>query len=632
MLEDITDEKLKKMSLDELTELAQEVREKITATVLKNGGHLASNLGLVELTIALHYVFDLPKDKLIFDVGHQCYTHKLLSGRYDEFSSLRKKGGLSGFPKREESEYDAYNTGHAGTSVSAALGMAKAREIKGEDYDVVAVIGDGAFNNGLVYEAFNSVRLLKAHFLLILNDNGMSITPTVGTMHDYLEFLEKDTLQQKKKERHAEIFERFGFRYDGVYDGHDLAFLIDKLTEVKGRLKEESIILHVLTKKGKGYVFCEEDPEKTHGIAPSGGEEITCEYSQVLGRTLCDMAEKDSRIVAVTAAMTPSLGLSGFFEKYPERSVDVGICEEHASVLCASMAAEGLKPYYAVYSTFLQRAFDEIIIDICSQNLPVTLCVDRAGVVGADGETHQGVFDLSYLSPIPNLTIAVPKDVKEFRTMLQASADFNGPLAIRYPREGKRIFTSGAGEDETDKPFEFGKWETMAKGDGRYAIIACGERCITAAFICLDILSKRDGRKNEAGAGSAEADSNDCKNDCKNVKAKIDGKNMTDCPVIHSVVRPAIINARSVKPLDTEMLAAMPETEIITVEDNVFTGGLGSQIDSYFVNSGKHIKHYALGDEFISQGTVYEIFKEQGITGEDIAAYILENERGKGCE
>ncbi|MCD8285825.1 MAG: 1-deoxy-D-xylulose-5-phosphate synthase, partial [Clostridia bacterium] len=578
MLEDITDEKLKTMTVPELQELAQEIRVKITDTVLANGGHLASNLGLVELTIALHYVFDFPTDKVIFDVGHQCYTHKLLSGRYEDFSTLRKKGGLSGFPKREESAYDAYNTGHAGTSVSAALGIAKARDIKGGDFNVIAVIGDGSFNNGLVYEAFNSVRLLNSHFLLILNDNGMSITPTVGTMHDYLEFLEKDTQQQSKKRRHAEIFERFGFAYDGVYDGHDIAFLISKLQEIKKRLKTESIILHVLTKKGKGYVFCEKDPQATHGISPSGSEPIAAEYSQVLGKTLCGLAEKDPRIVAVTAAMTPSLGLSDFFHKFPERSVDVGICEEHASVLCAAMATQGLKPYYAIYSTFLQRAYDEIIIDICSQNLPVTLCIDRAGVVGADGETHQGIFDLSYLSPIPNLTIAVPKDVREFRDMLTASADYSGPLAIRYPREGKRLFLSS-------EPFVFGKWETLVKGDGRYAIFACGERAITAAYLALDTLSQQG-------------------------------------------IRPSIINARFVKPLDEALLSSLTEPEIITVEDNVCTGGLGSLVDSYFVNSPKHIRHFALRDAFIPQATVYESLEDQGITGGAIASYITDNETG----
>ena len=322
------------------------------------------------------------------------------------------------------------------------------------------VIGDGSFNNGLVYEAFNSLRLLNTNVLLILNDNGMSIAPTVGSMHEYLEILSEDITHKQKKDKHAKIFERFGFAYDGVYDGNNLEAMIEKLTEVKARLKTQSVILHVITKKGKGYAFCEENPEATHGISIKNSEEVKEEYSAVLGRTLSRLAKNDNRIVAVTAAMTSSLGLGGFFEQYPRRSVDVGICEEHATILCAAMATEGLKPYYAVYSTFLQRSFDEIVLDICEQNLPVTLCIDRAGISGADGETHQGVFDLSFLSFIPNLTIAVPKDIKEFEKMLEFSANFNAPLAIRYPREGKRIF-------EVQSEIVAGKWEKLIKADGK---------------------------------------------------------------------------------------------------------------------------------------------------------------------
>lgn len=389
MLKNITEAQLKNMTLKELIALCEEAREVITKTVLNNGGHLSSNLGTVELTVALHYVFDFPEDKLIFDVGHQCYTHKLLTGRYDKFNTIRQKDGISGFPKREESLFDCYDTGHAGTSVSAALGIAKARDIKGEKFNVIALIGDGSFNNGLIYEAFNSLRLLNTNVLLILNDNGMSIAPTVGSMHEYLEILSEDMQHKSKVDRHAKIFERFGFGYDGVYDGNDLEVMINKLTEVRERIKKESVILHVLTKKGKGYSFCEDDPESTHGIAKNNQPVQFNEYSQVLGKTLTRLAAKNDRIVAVTAAMTSSLGLSEFFEKYPDRSFDVGICEEHATILCASMATEGMKPYYAVYSTFLQRSFDEIVIDICEQNLPVTLCIDRAGVSGADGETHQ---------------------------------------------------------------------------------------------------------------------------------------------------------------------------------------------------------------------------------------------------
>lgn len=576
MLENITQAQIKQMTLKELLALCEEAREKITETVLKSGGHLSSNLGMVELTVALHYVFDFPKDKVVFDVGHQCYTHKLLSGRCGDFSTIRQKGGLSGFPKRAESEFDCYDTGHAGTSVSAALGIAKARDVKGEDFSVIAVIGDGSFNNGLVYEAFNSLRLLNTNVLLILNDNGMSIAPTVGSMHEYLEILSEDISHKQKKDRHAKIFERFGFAYDGVYDGNDLERMIDKLTEVKNRLKNESVILHVITKKGKGYSFCEENPEATHGISVKNAEAVTEEYSAVLGRTLSRLAEKDERIVAVTAAMTTPLGLSDFFKKYPKRSVDVGICEEHATILCASMATEGLKPYYAVYSTFLQRSFDEIVIDICEQNLPVTLCIDRAGISGADGETHQGVFDLSFLNFIPNLTVAVPKDTKEFEKMLEFSANFNAPLAIRYPRAGKRIF-------DIQSEIVLGKWEKLIDANGKYVIIACGERAVTLGIVAAETLSA-------------------------------------------SGIAVSVINARFVKPLDTEILDNLKETHIITVEDNMLLGGFGSLIDVYFSESDKKVKNFAYGDGFIPHGGVNELMDEFGVSSGAIVDYIKSNE------
>lgn len=564
------------MTCDELAALSEEIREKITSTVFKNGGHLSSNLGMVELTVALHYVFDFPADKLIFDVGHQCYTHKLLSGRYKDFDTLRQKGGLSGFPKREESLFDCYNTGHAGTSVSAALGIAKARDIKGENYNVIAVIGDGSFNNGLVYEAFNSLRLLNTNILLILNDNGMSIAPTVGSMHEYLEILSDDFAHNQKRERHAKIFERFGFKYDGVYDGNDLPVMIEKLKEVKERLKTESVILHVVTKKGKGYSFCEENPEATHGIAIPKSESVESEYSDVLGATLIDIAAKNPKITAVTAAMTSSLGLAGFFERYPSRSFDIGICEEHATILCAAMASCGLKPYYAVYSTFLQRSFDEIIIDICSQNLPVTLCIDRAGVSGADGETHQGVFDLSFLTMVPNLTIAVPKDVEEFKKFLNFSAQFDRPLAIRYPRAGRRVFSSSA-------PIELGKWEELVSGDGKYAVLACGERAITHALAAAEELYK-------------------------------------------SGIHIKVVNARFVKPLDDKMLSSMPEKYIVTIEDNVKLGGFGCMVDAFFADSDKIIKNIAFPDQFIPQGSVGELMDDYGVNGKAIVQAIKQYE------
>lgn len=564
---------IKALTLDGLKELCEKLREKIKSTVMQTGGHLSSNLGIIELTVALHRVFDFPDDKLIFDVGHQCYAHKLLSGREENFSTLRKRGGLSGFPKREESEYDCYNTGHAGTSVSAALGFAKARDIKGESFNVIAIIGDGSFNNGLVYEAFNSLRPLNTNILVILNDNGMSISPTVGSMHEYLEQLSRDDKHRAKVEKHSNIFERFGFSYDGVYDGNDLGCMIDKLTEIKEKLKTQSVILHVATKKGKGYSFCEEYPQQTHGIPGEGGGVIGS-YSAVFGKTLCKIAEKNKSVVAVTAAMTPSLGLSDFFEKYPDRSIDVGICEEHATILCAALAAQGLKPYYAVYSTFLQRSFDEIIIDICSQKLPVTLCVDRAGISGEDGETHQGVFDLSFLNLIPELTIAVPKDLEEFKAMLVASAQFNSPLAIRYPKDCKTLYG-------VNEKFVFGKWEYLQRTDGAVAILACGERALSLACAVGERLNKLHG---------LNAD---------------------------------IINARFVKPLDKEMLLGLQVKIIVTIEDNQLIGGFGSSVSQFYSdNSAVTVKNFAYDDCFIPHGAAEELMGEFGLNPDKIVDYI----------
>lgn len=573
MFENISGGELKLLNNRELEALCENIRGRIISSVLENGGHLSSNLGVVELTVALHYVFDFPKDKIIFDVGHQCYAHKMLSGRMDKFSTLRKKGGLAGFPKRSESEYDSYNTGHAGTSISAALGMAKARDLAGADYNVIAVIGDGSFNNGLVYEAFNSLKQLGARILIILNDNGMSISPTVGSMHEYLEVLKNDVEERYHKNRRAGIFERFGLEYDGVYDGNDVVAMIAELKRVKEKLKSGSVIMHVMTKKGKGFGPGEDDPEATHGISDSGSVNEVVEYSQVLGKKLAGLAKKDARVVAVTAAMTGSLGLSDFFREFPARSVDVGICEEHAAVFCAAMAAQGFKPYYAVYSTFLQRSFDEIILDICSQNLPVTLCIDRAGISGADGETHQGVFDLSYLSLIPNMAIAVPKDTNELEAMLDFSLGYNGPLAIRYPRACSHNFGGGG-------KIELGKWEIMRRGDGKIAMLACGERAIARAIAAADDAERKCG------------------------------------------VRPAVINARFVKPLDSAVLNSLSEESIITIEDNALIGGFGSLIAEYYSESKKRIKVFAYRDKFIEHGGVNELMDENGMNVADILSYI----------
>lgn len=573
MFENISGGELKLLNNRELEALCENIRGRIISSVLENGGHLSSNLGVVELTVALHYVFDFPKDKIIFDVGHQCYAHKMLSGRMDKFSTLRKKGGLAGFPKRSESEYDSYNTGHAGTSISAALGMAKARDLAGADYNVIALIGDGSFNNGLVYEAFNSLKQLGARILIILNDNGMSISPTVGSMHEYLEVLKNDVEERYHKNRRAGIFERFGLEYDGVYDGNDVVAMIAELKRVKEKLKSGSVIMHVMTKKGKGFGPGEDDPEATHGISDSGSVNEVVEYSQVLGKKLAGLAKKDARVVAVTAAMTGSLGLSDFFREFPARSVDVGICEEHAAVFCAAMAAQGFKPYYAVYSTFLQRSFDEIILDICSQNLPVTLCIDRAGISGADGETHQGVFDLSYLSLIPNMAIAVPKDTNELEAMLDFSLGYNGPLAIRYPRACSHNFGGGG-------KIELGKWEIMRRGDGKIAMLACGERAIARAIAAADDAERKCG------------------------------------------VCPAVINARFVKPLDSAVLNSLSEESIITIEDNALIGGFGSLIAEYYSESKKRIKVFAYRDKFIEHGGVNELMDENGMNVADILSYI----------
>ncbi|MBQ9729419.1 MAG: 1-deoxy-D-xylulose-5-phosphate synthase, partial [Clostridia bacterium] len=384
MLKEVCPEKVKGCTKSELNVLCDEIRSVIYNTVQENGGHLSSNLGAVESTVALFYVFDFPSDKIVFDVGHQCYPYKLLSGRYDNFHSLRKKDGISGFPKRNESVFDCYDTGHAGTSVSAALGIAKARDLSGENHSVIAYIGDGSFNNGLVFEALTSLKVLNTKILIVLNDNGMSIAPTVGGMYDILQ-----SLRSTDRARGIELLESFGLTYMGVKNGNDVDEMIEACTEAKELLKTQSVLLHISTKKGKGYEFCEEDPCSTHGVPPVGSIQER-EYGEVLGKTLCGLAEKNKKIAVVSAAMTSPLGINPFFEQYPERAFDVGICEENAAVLCASMASAGLKPYYAIYSTFLQRAFDEIIHDVCAQDLPVTFCIDRAGISGSDGETHQG--------------------------------------------------------------------------------------------------------------------------------------------------------------------------------------------------------------------------------------------------
>lgn len=574
MLKNLQPTHVKSYSKAQLNELCDEIRNTIYETVMQRGGHLASNLGAVESTVALFYVFDFPKDKIVFDVGHQCYAYKLLSGRADRFDTLRTMNGISGFPKRNESVFDSYDTGHAGTSVSACIGLAKARDLKNENHYVIAYIGDGSFNNGLVYEALNSLKILNTKILIILNDNTMSISPTVGGMRDILE-----GIREENNSENIRLLESFGLTYMGVKDGNNLDEMITSLEEAKEKLSTSSVLLHINTKKGKGYEFSEEHPTDTHGVPPIGALKEK-EYSEVLGETLCAFADNNKDIAVVSAAMKESLGLSQFFESYPERAFDVGICEENASVLCAAMAAGGLKPYYAIYSTFLQRAFDEIIHDVCAQDLPVTFCIDRAGISGSDGETHQGVFDLSYLSLIPNLAIISPKDTEELKNALLFSEKYLHPLAIRYPRSGRIIFPSNA-------PIVYGKWEYLHKAheekDAKITVIASGERCLVIAMQILAELEKQ-------------------------------GKTFD------------VINARFVKPLDFELLDNLKSEYVVTIEDNVFFGGLGAMISAEAIKRNKtyKIKPFAYNDEFIPQGSVTQLQDKFGVNAKEIQGYILD--------
>ncbi|MEW6006835.1 MAG: 1-deoxy-D-xylulose-5-phosphate synthase, partial [bacterium] len=479
-------EDLKGLNLDELKELAEEIRELIIETVSKTGGHLASSLGVVELTLALHYVFSFSKDRLIWDVGHQSYAHKILTGRGDKFHTLRQLGGISGFPKTEESIYDAFDTGHASTSISLALGMAIARDLKQEDKKIVAVIGDGAMGGGLSFEALNHAGAEKRDLLVILNSNEMSIGETVGSLSKYLNKLITLPIYMKFREDMNSLikrlplgkkaikishkieegikamivpgilFEELGFRYIGPIDGHNISLLIKTLKNIKEQ--KGPILLHIITKKGKGYRMAEENPELFHGSSPFDiktekplikQEQKT--YSQAFGEIILALAKEDKRVVVITAAMAEGCGISNFFKELPERAFDVGICEEHAVTMAGAMAKEGLKPFVCIYSTFLQRAYDQIIHDVCLQNLPVVFMVDRAGIVGEDGETHQGLFDLSYLSSCPNMVLSSPKDLQELGRLTKTALDYNGPFAIRYPRGADK-----GDYDLTLPPFEIG--------------------------------------------------------------------------------------------------------------------------------------------------------------------------------
>ncbi|WP_034868800.1 1-deoxy-D-xylulose-5-phosphate synthase [Clostridium lundense] len=604
---------IKDMSLEELDMFSGEIREFLIDKVSKTGGHLSSNLGVVELTISLYNVFDFKKDKLVWDVGHQSYVHKILTGRKNKFDTLKKFGGLSGFPKKCESQFDHFQTGHSSTSISAALGMARARDLKKEDYEVVAVIGDGALTGGMALEALNDVGYKKSKMIIILNDNQMSIASNVGGLSTYLSKIRVDpgynkfkkdvdsvlkkipnigkgmakTLEKvkngiKQMVVPGMLFENMGIKYLGPIDGHD----IKQLSKVLSMAKEIQgpVLIHVVTKKGKGYKYAEKNPGKFHGIGPfdyisgevCGSKCLT--YSKAFGDAMIKIASKDDRLVAITAAMKDGTGLGEFAEKFNNRFFDVGIAEQHAVTLAAGMATEGLKPVFAVYSTFLQRAYDQILHDVCIQNLSVILAIDRAGIVGADGETHQGVFDLSYLSHIPNMTIVAPKCVSELEYMLNWAVSQDSPMAIRYPRGGDNPNVTL----EPLKEFKKGKWETLYD-EGEIMFVAVGRMVQQAVLV-------REKLKN-------------------------------------SGIKVGIINASFVKPLDRSLLKDLVYSgkSIVTLEDNIIEGGFGSMVLEYVNSLHKETKVINLGfkDEFIPHGGVDILYKNYGLDVDGIIQSII---------
>lgn len=608
---------IRSMSIEELNAMSQEIREFLIENISKTGGHLAPNLGVVELTIALHNVFDFKKDRIVFDVGHQSYVHKILTGRMKEFSTLRKYKGLSGFPKTDESEYDHFNTGHASTSISAAVGMARARDIKGEDHDVIALIGDGAMTGGMTYEAINDIGFSKTRMIIVLNDNEMSISKNVGSLSLLLTQLRSATSYRNIKEQvhrslekiplgepmsktvskvkgsvksmvlDGMLFENLGLKYFGPVDGHNIKEL--SRTFEAARNVEGPCIIHVLTQKGRGYEYAVESPDKFHGIAPFDSEngevlkKSSINYSSSFGDALMELAAEDRKVVAITAAMRDGTGLRKFSEIFPDRFFDVGIAEEHAVTLAAGMAISGIKPFVAIYSTFLQRALDQLIHDVAIQKLPVKLCIDRAGIVGDDGETHQGIFDISYLSLIPNMTVLAPKCTAELLSMLRWMKDYDGPCAIRYPRGGDDfscVFTPLS-------HFEKGKWELIKEGKDT-VIIAVG-KMVTHAFKAVNMY------KNPDSVG--------------------------------------IISTTFIKPFDKAMLSDLKNKyrRIITLEDNVIHGGLGESVEKYLYDDGYRGSVITLGydDKFIHQGDVDILYNENRLSAEKIKE-ILDEEYETG--
>ena len=604
---------IKKLDEGQLKELAGEIRQFLIEKISRTGGHLASNLGVVELTMALHLTLDFPEDKLIWDVGHQSYTHKLLTGRKDGFDDLRKYGGMSGFPKRKESPCDAFDTGHSSTSISAGLGYVAARELLGQDHSVVSVIGDGSLTGGMAYEALNNASRLKSNFIIVLNDNNMSISENVGGMSKYLSGLRtaqaytdlkkgvEDTLKRipgrgdrivsqirKTKSGIKQLlvpgmfFEDMDITYLGPVDGHDIRKLLKVFNEAKR--VDHAVLVHVITKKGKGYAPAEKDPAKFHGPGPfnietgepkaPGGPDT---YTQVFSKVLTDIAKRDDKVVAITAAMEDGTGLASFAKHFPQRFFDVGIAEEHAMTFAAGLAAGGMKPVFAVYSSFLQRAYDQTLHDVCLQDLPVVIAVDRAGLVGSDGETHQGVFDLSFLTMIPNMTVISPKNRWEMADMLRFAVDFRHPIAVRYPRgaayEGMRQFRA---------PVEYGKSEVLYE-EKDIAVIFVGHMAELADSVRRSL--------KETGYSCS------------------------------------LINARFVKPLDTELLEELAKDHFlfVTIEENVLTGGFGEQVMDYVSRAALdvHVRNIGIPDEYVEHGNVELLRKETGLDRETVVKQIV---------
>ncbi len=604
---------IKDVGAGDLDDLAQEIRDFLIEKISVNGGHLGSNLGAVELTMALHLVADLPQDKIVWDVGHQSYTHKILTGRKDEFDKLRKYGGLSGFPKRRESVCDAFDTGHSSTSISAGLGLAKARDLAGEDYGVYAVIGDGALTGGMAYEALNNAADLKTNYIIVLNDNNMSIAENVGGVSSYLQDIRtadayrnfkmglEDALNRfpggvavvdklkKYKSSFKQLvvpgmfFEDMGITYLGPVDGHDIKAMVKVFKEA--RRYPKCVIVHVLTQKGRGYAPAIRHPARFHGAEPFDIEtglpavnRTKANYTDVFSTVVIKLGERNPNVCAITAAMPDGTGLKRFSRKFPERFFDVGIAEEHAVTFAAGLAAGGFVPIVAIYSSFLQRAYDQIIHDVCIQGLHVVFAIDRAGIVGADGETHQGIFDLSYLSCIPNMTIMAPKNKWELSDMLKFAVKYDGPIAVRYPRG-----LAYDGLEEYRKPIIYGQSEIIYE-ESQIALFAVGSMVKVAEKV-RDVLKEKHG------------------------------------------LHVSLVNARFVKPVDGEMVRylAKQHSLIVTLEENVQCGGFGEHIRTFADENeiGVRILVCALPDDYVEHGNVNVLAREVGIDCDSIVEKVL---------